>query len=89
MKCDYWAIYNPEYGYYLGKKPDKGSYKYGGKYVFGWNLRPCLYKTVNAAEIALKAIPEKASKEAIIIVCSVDFPYDQPIQEDDLFKDEV
>ena len=89
MKRDYWAIYHPEHGYYLGKKPKFGNFRYGARYVFGYNLRPTLYKDPTAATAAFNAIPAEARKGAMVVVCSVEFPYEPPAEKDDLFNKEV
>lgn len=86
MKRDYWAIYHPEHGFYLGKKPTYGSFRYA-KYVFGWNLNPCLYKEPTSATAAFNAIPSDIRKGAMVVACSVEFPYDKPVEENDLFKE--
>lgn len=88
MKRDYWAIYHPEHGYYLGKKPKYGNFRYGAKYAFGWDLRPCLYKEPASATAAFNAIPPDIRKGAMVVVCFVEFPYDEPVAKDDLFKEE-
>lgn len=88
MKREYWAIYHPEKGYYLGKKPILGSYIYGHHYAFGWNLNPTLYKKSTSATLAFNAIPADERKGAMVISCFVDFPYERPVSEDDLFKEE-
>lgn len=71
MNLDYWAIYHPEHGYYLGKKPKFGNFRYGARYVFGYNLRPTLYKDPTAATAAFNAIPAEARKGAIQILNSL------------------
>lgn len=83
MKRDYWAIYHPEHGYYLGKRGDT-RYK---RYAFGYNSNPVLYKDPNAATIAYKALPDKAKQGAMVVVCSVVLPYDKPSEGDDLLKE--
>ena len=87
MKLDYWAIYNPEHGYYLGKKPKFGNFRYGARYVFGYNLRPTLYKDPTAATAAFNAIPAEARKGAMVVVCFVEFPYGKPTEDEDLLKE--
>lgn len=85
MKLDYWAIYHPEHGYYLGKK---GDCRYE-RYVFGYGHSPSLYKTPEAAEAAIRSLPEEAKRGAMVVVCSVGFPYEPPAEEDDLLSQEV
>lgn len=83
MKLDYWAIYHPEYGYYLGRRGDR---RYG-RYVFGYNGSPSLYKTPEAAETASRSLPEAVRRGAVVVVCFVEFPYGKPTEDEDLLKE--
>lgn len=88
MKLEYYVIYNPKHGYYLGKKPVNGSFRYGERYVFGYSLPPTLYKRAASAAAALDVLPDKAKAGAFVVSCVVELPYDQPVEKYDLFNEE-